>query len=746
MLGLIIGIGSTYAVGSLAARSSGSALQSQAALLLEAVRDGRKDQIENYFVGIHEQILNFSQNQMVAEATRDFSASFQTVAKESALDAGDNSALTRSIHGYYDGQFRPRADKAGITYRGAAAYTPADANARVLQTWYIANYDNPSYDVGDKLSLDRAQQDVSYNRFHAQYHPQIRRFLLSFGYYDIFLFDTEGNLIYSVYKETDYTTNFANGPYAQTNFARVVKDALAAQEPGQIFVEDFAAYEPSYGNAASFISAPVFHEGQRIGCAVFQMPVDAINSIMQQAAGLGETGETFLIASDHRMRSNSRFSGNGPSTILSQEVQTEPAQATFNGETGTMTADDYQGDQVISAYAPLQFSDPEGKPIKALNANLPWAILAEQNTDELIQPANALAIQIMLIGVGIAIVVAAASLLFAISLTKPIKALVERSRQIASGDLTGEPLKIKANDEIGQVTDATNQMSDSLGQLVSEMAQSSDNVAAAATQIAASSEEMSAGMQNQTDQITLISAAVEEMSASCIEVARKSADAANAATQAGTSAKTGGEVVNQTIDGMQAINQAVDASATSVRELGKLGENIGQVIDVINDIADQTNLLALNAAIEAARAGEHGRGFAVVADEVRKLADRTTKATEEVAQSITAIQTGTVTAVERMETGASQVQTGVKSASEAGEMLDQIVTSADNVSSMIQSIAAAAEEQSAASEEVSRNTEQIASVAQEAGQGASEAAAAATDLSEKAEQMRALVTRFKVKH
>ncbi len=280
--------------------------------------------------------------------------------------------------------------------------------------------------------------------------------------------------------------------------------------------------------------------------------------------------------------------------------------------------------------------------------------------------------------------------------------------------------------------------------IIMQVAQATQEVASAATQIASSSEEMATGMKQQTEQVTQISAAMEQMSQSVVEVARKSGEAASNASDAGKTAEAGGTVVRETITGMEAIASAVNSGSDSVSELGKRSEQIGQIVAVINDIADQTNLLALNAAIEAARAGEHGRGFAVVADEVRKLADRTTKATEEIAQSIRAIQSGTQEAVGRMNSGTEQVTLGVQKATRAGESLDQIVTAARGVADMIRSIAAAAEEQSAASEQISRNVESVSAVIQQANQGAEQAAAAATQLSRKAEELQRMVGQFKL--
>jgi len=275
-------------------------------------------------------------------------------------------------------------------------------------------------------------------------------------------------------------------------------------------------------------------------------------------------------------------------------------------------------------------------------------------------------------------------------------------RTVAEGDLSRGPMNAKQSDELGEISRASDVMALSLRRVLQEVNSGSREVSAAATEIAASAEEMSAAVS---------------------EVAQQSTRATQTAESSGKTAIEGGGVVRSMIDQMRAIETAVTESAASVTALGKRGEEIGAVISVINDIADQTNLLALNAAIEAARAGEHGRGFAVVADEVRKLADRTTKATEEIGGSIKAIQEETSTAVSRMHRGTDQVRSGVESAAKAGQSLEQIVSGASDVASMITSISAAAEE---------------------AGAGAHESASAASTLSKKAVDLNEIVSRFKL--
>jgi methyl-accepting chemotaxis protein len=331
-------------------------------------------------------------------------------------------------------------------------------------------------------------------------------------------------------------------------------------------------------------------------------------------------------------------------------------------------------------------------------------------------------------------------------LTKPLGSLVERFRDIAEGegDLTMR-VDESRGDEIGELGKWFNTFVTRVHDLIVSFAGAAQEVAGASREIAASAGQMSCGMKEQNDQITQVSAAVEQMSASIVGVADNSAEAVKSAVESGETANHGGEIVTETLERMKSISQAVNSSSESVTELGKRGDQIGEIIGVINDIADQTNLLALNAAIEAARAGEHGRGFAVVADEVRKLAERTTQATEEVSCSIREIQSETSKAVEMMQSGTKEVDDGVRRASAAGESLQRIVSSALDVRHKIESIAATAEEQSSVATEISQSIQRVSATSAQVAEGTAQSALAGEQLSMKAEQLMNLIGKFKIK-
>ncbi len=326
---------------------------------------------------------------------------------------------------------------------------------------------------------------------------------------------------------------------------------------------------------------------------------------------------------------------------------------------------------------------------------------------------------------------------------KPVKEGSEILEQMADGDLT-----VRVNgDYRGDhqiIKNSINQLGHSLGSLLSEVVESVQATASASVQISASTEEMAAGSQEQSSQATEIAGAVEQMTASILETSRNATKAAANAKSNKEIAEKGRKVIDETVDGINRISEVVNQAAGTVKELGKSSNQIGEIIQVIDDIADQTNLLALNAAIEAARAGEQGRGFAVVADEVRKLAERTTKATKEIAQMIKQIQKDTNDAVNSMQAGTDEVENGKQLAGKAGDSMASIINGINELVDIVEQVAAASNQQSTTAEQISKNIDAISTVTQESANGVQQIAHTSGDLSKLTERLQGVVNKFRI--
>jgi methyl-accepting chemotaxis protein len=343
----------------------------------------------------------------------------------------------------------------------------------------------------------------------------------------------------------------------------------------------------------------------------------------------------------------------------------------------------------------------------------------------------------LLLGIGIAFLIAR-------SITASISSMLGMIQKIEEKDLAVEDVEVTSKDEIGQAEVALNSMKNTLQQMVR-------NIAATAEHLASASEEISAGASQsvetarvQAEQTQHVMIAMQEMSSTVQHVAEYSQNASNSSGKAATAAKQGGEVVEQTLYTMRSIAESSRTVGSRIAELGKSSEEIGKIVAVIDDLADQTNLLALNAAIEAARAGEQGRGFAVVADEVRKLAERTTQATQGIGTMIESIQSETRNAVQAIEIGSRDVQIGVEKTTASGSALKEIIAMSKSVGDTIAQIASAATEQSSATEQVNTNVAQIASLTHGASTAAEQTAKACAELSAMALDLQNLVNQFKL--
>ncbi len=579
-----------------------------------------------------------------------------------------------------------------------------------LQRLYIDENPHP---LGSKDELDVANDGSSYSRAHGTYHPYFRSLQRDRGYYDIFLLDPGGNVVYSVFKEPDYATNVSNGEWKDTdlgNAFRAAKNAGTGQERAFF---DFKPYAPSQGTPAAFMSAPILGANNQLaGVIVFQMPIDTLNNVMNRTAGLGETGETFAVGPDHLMRSNSRFSEE--STILTRRVDAETVDLALAGETGIMETLDYRNHEVFSAYTPVELG------------NTTWAILVDQDTHEAMAAIDGLLL-ILLEVIGITtLILAGIGVWVGRMITKPILAMADTMEDIAGGDTGSEVPALGRTDELGQMASAVEIFRKGLIERA-EMRVEQENERTAtrkaikqavnniAVQVEASTssliEDVSRAMESATQvsrQIKDAAKRVEEDTHTVAAATEESQASLNTMSASTEGMATSIRDISQEMEvSLGATNEAVSAGDDAKLKIGSLSdsvEKVSEVVAVITGIAEQTNLLALNATIEAARAGEAGKGFAVVASEVKDLANQTARSTDEIVTQISDIQQSTDAAV---------------------RSFDNIATALDRVQAVAQTIAGAVEKQNA-------TTEEIASTADETRQASEEIAQSVASVSNEA--------------
>ena len=330
-----------------------------------------------------------------------------------------------------------------------------------------------------------------------------------------------------------------------------------------------------------------------------------------------------------------------------------------------------------------------------------------------------------------------------IILLSRLKRISEVANSISQNDISHH-CAMESDDLIGEIVNSFNRMAENLRNVIGEISGATTQLASAAEEMSAITDEASRGVQHQQTEIEHVATAMNEMTATVQEVAHNAALAAESAQQADKDAKAGALVSTEALGGIDHLVNEMEKAAGVIQKLENESENIGMVLDVIRGIAEQTNLLALNAAIEAARAGEQGRGFAVVADEVRTLASRTQQSTQEIQQMIERLQVGSGDAVRVMNEARGMAKNSAEQVEKAAESLGEIAAAVSQINDMNTQIASAAEEQSAVAAEINSNVSNISQVADQTAAGAQQTASASDELARLSTQLQGLMSRFRV--
>ncbi len=394
---------------------------------------------------------------------------------------------------------------------------------------------------------------------------------------------------------------------------------------------------------------------------------------------------------------------------------------------------DVLGAKYFTAYDPIK--NDQGEIIGALFVGI--------KESDYFAPFYRLVILIIIIAVCILAGVGTLTYLVTRRLIAPLDHVVAAAGELAKGNLTTQ-VEVKAGNEIGELADSFNHMIKSVREMVAQINSTAGTLSVSSEQLRSTADDLYKGTQDLNSQTDQVVTAMTEVSQTNMDVAKNASSAADAAKNSSGTAVQGKSVIDATANSMEAISETVNGAATTIEELGKSSAQIGEIVAVINGIADQTNLLALNAAIEAARAGEQGRGFAVVADEVRKLAERTGQATQDIADRISAIQKAATESVEAMRKGAEEVTKGVDQAKEASMSLDSIVQVSSLSMDMVQRIAAATEQQSAASEQVTQNMTSISTITKQAAASTVSIKQSSDELAQQTAKLHEMTTWFKV--
>jgi methyl-accepting chemotaxis protein len=667
---IILGFGVAYAV----SQSAKNEILNTRMEQMSSIKMSKIQHIEDYFEEMKYILNSHANNSNTVQLLWDYDEALENL-EELEIDREE---IKDALMQYYKDSYlaNNNYDLVGAPIkRQLHKYLPQSEKALLLQYLYIIKNPNP-YNKKELYKMDRAHK-TEYSELHVQQHPITSAILEEFGRNDLYLVNATGDIVYSVLKNADTGTNLIGGTYSNSGLARAFKKTQEASS-GQAIFEDFSIYEPAYNEEVAFIGMPIYFGEDNEGAIIFQLPKEKINQIMNfnnqvDKVGLGKSGEAFLVGTDLTMRNDSRFldkiqeldsaTKKAKTTIGNYKIDTAAVNDALNGNSKTSLGTDYFGNPVILSYAP----------IKVYNEK--WAMIVKIDENEALANANENFITALIgTAVFIALIIVISLIIIKIIIINKLKTLQAATYDLAKGegDLT-KRIEVKKGDEISVVAQNINEFIEKVRVTVSEATSTSNSNTEIATTLSRASIDMKTKAEDESRIVH--------------EVSRDGQELQNILSVSIEQAKQTKENIDNTGNTLKSVNEQIISLANNIEErshdelelaqklidLSSETAAVKNVLEVIADIADQTNLLALNAAIEAARAGEHGRGFAVVADEVRKLAERTQKSLSEINTTISVITQSVNNASEHMSTNAKAIEYLSQNANEVEQDINSSV-------------------------------------------------------------------------
>jgi methyl-accepting chemotaxis protein len=617
------------------------------------------------------------------------------------------------------------------------------------------------------------------------------------GFENIYLISRSGYVFHTAKKGPDRHTNLFTGPYKDTNLAKLAAKIFKTKSYG---MADFENYKPAQNEPAAFMARPVVYNGEVKFIVAVQLSINQINAVAQERTGLGQTGEIYFVGKDKMLRSDSyRMKKLKAMTMIlnaKYKIDTEASHSALKGGSGTKVINNYKDIVTLSSWQPITITQSNAVNPEGIN----WALITEIDAAEVKKPLISLGLIMAGAMGGAILLVALGAFVFSGSLTRQIRHIMELFREIDMGNfharcqvigrdelstvaqslnamldntlsliqsneerdnmqnaimkllmdisaLTDGDLTVRAEvteDMTGAIADSFNAMAGQLSQLVSHVKESTLKVDKTSREVRKTTLELSRTNDEHASQLAQTVKAIEEMSGSIRVVSKHAIESADVSDYAKQSAVSGAEAVRQTNSAMNAIRERVQEAASAIKRLGESSQEIGNIVQIINDIADRTSILALNASIQAAMAGDAGRGFAVVANEVQRLAEQSTNSTKQIETLVKTIQGEINEAGIRMDDSIQKVVRGTKLADSAHNKLEEIEEVSIQLADLVQAISKAANEQAESSESISATMKKVGQTSSQASMQGKLTVLSIANLIETSKQLQDSIEAFKL--